>query len=130
MVLTVRRVTCVSMSLTALQVFTATRHHAEFLQLLVREVGLDSSIIYGAMDQEARKVTGVSCCCCAAQRISHLQRLHTHQLLLRVLFSAHPVCRKQLFLSKKATRALLCRLLCRLHCPAGGCYVDVPSRHG
>jgi superfamily II DNA/RNA helicase len=38
------------------QIFTATRHHAEYLHGLLQEVGLASSIIYGAMDMEARKV--------------------------------------------------------------------------
>jgi ATP-dependent RNA helicase DDX54/DBP10 len=35
-------------------VFTATRHHAEYLHHLLGEVGIQSSIVYGAMDQQAR----------------------------------------------------------------------------
>ncbi|CAN0110985.1 unnamed protein product, partial [Phaeothamnion confervicola] len=37
-------------------VFTATRHHAEFLHELLASVRLRSSVVYGAMDQEARKM--------------------------------------------------------------------------
>eukprot|EP01119_Soliformovum_irregulare_P010755 TRINITY_DN2652_c4_g1_i1.p1 TRINITY_DN2652_c4_g1~~TRINITY_DN2652_c4_g1_i1.p1 ORF type:complete len:905 (-),score=332.81 TRINITY_DN2652_c4_g1_i1:85-2799(-) len=37
-------------------VFAATRHHAEYLTLLVRTVGYAASCIYGSMDQTARKI--------------------------------------------------------------------------
>eukprot|EP00752_Nemacystus_decipiens_P002961 g2751.t1 len=37
-------------------VFVATRHHAEFLHELLREAGTMSSVVYGAMDQEARSI--------------------------------------------------------------------------
>lgn len=37
-------------------IFTATRHHAELLHALLIESNMKSSIIYGAMDQEARKL--------------------------------------------------------------------------
>ncbi|CAM9214411.1 unnamed protein product, partial [Hapterophycus canaliculatus] len=37
-------------------VFVATRHHAEFLHELLREAGTLSSVVYGAMDQEARSI--------------------------------------------------------------------------
>ncbi|KAG5182404.1 P-loop containing nucleoside triphosphate hydrolase protein [Tribonema minus] len=36
-------------------IFTATRHHAEYLHALIGATGVESSIIYGTMDQEARK---------------------------------------------------------------------------
>ncbi|CAN0002461.1 unnamed protein product, partial [Ectocarpus fasciculatus] len=37
-------------------VFVATRHHAEFLHELLKEAGTTSSVVYGAMDQEARSI--------------------------------------------------------------------------
>ncbi|CAM9456488.1 unnamed protein product, partial [Ectocarpus sp. 12 AP-2014] len=37
-------------------VFVATRHHAEFLHELLKEAGTASSVVYGAMDQEARSI--------------------------------------------------------------------------
>ncbi|CAM9318748.1 unnamed protein product [Ectocarpus sp. 13 AM-2016] len=37
-------------------VFVATRHHAEFLHELLKEAGTSSSVVYGAMDQEARSI--------------------------------------------------------------------------
>lgn len=37
-------------------IFTATRHHVEFLHELLRVAGIDSTVIYGSMDQTARKI--------------------------------------------------------------------------
>jgi len=35
-------------------VFAATRHHSEFLHLMFNKVGVTSTVVYGAMDQDAR----------------------------------------------------------------------------
>ena len=35
-------------------VFTATRHHSEFVHALFTRIGLSSTIVYGTMDQDAR----------------------------------------------------------------------------
>ena len=35
-------------------VFAATRHHSEFLHLMFNKVGVSSTVVYGAMDQDAR----------------------------------------------------------------------------
>ena len=35
-------------------VFTATRHHSEFLHLLFERIGISSTVVYGSMDQVAR----------------------------------------------------------------------------
>ena len=37
-------------------VFASTRHHAEFLTMLLRADGMDPCVVYGAMDQAARKI--------------------------------------------------------------------------
>jgi len=37
-------------------VFVATRHHCEFLHSLCSAVGLSATVVYGTMDQEARKL--------------------------------------------------------------------------
>lgn len=37
-------------------IFVSTKHHVEFLQELMRREGLDFSVVYGAMDQAARKI--------------------------------------------------------------------------
>ncbi|CAM9169059.1 unnamed protein product, partial [Pylaiella littoralis] len=37
-------------------IFVATRHHAEFVHELLKEAGTMSSVVYGAMDQEARSI--------------------------------------------------------------------------
>lgn len=36
-------------------IFTATRHHSEFIYELLHHIGLKCSIIYGSMDQESRQ---------------------------------------------------------------------------
>ena len=35
-------------------IFTATRHHSEFLHSLFNRVGISSTVVYGSMDQDAR----------------------------------------------------------------------------
>ena len=37
-------------------IFVSTKHHVEFLNILFREEGLEPSLSYGAMDQEARMI--------------------------------------------------------------------------
>eukprot|EP00250_Pteridium_aquilinum_P018459 c24097_g1_i1 orf=84-2645(+) len=37
-------------------IFVSTKHHVEYLQELMRREGLDLSVVYGAMDQTARKI--------------------------------------------------------------------------
>jgi ATP-dependent RNA helicase DDX54/DBP10 len=37
-------------------IFVSTKHHVEFLNILFREEGLEPSLSYGAMDQEARNI--------------------------------------------------------------------------
>ncbi|GJN03483.1 hypothetical protein PR202_ga20935 [Eleusine coracana subsp. coracana] len=37
-------------------IFVSTKHHVEFLNVLFREEGLEASVSYGAMDQEARMI--------------------------------------------------------------------------
>lgn len=37
-------------------VFTATRHHVEFLFLILQTLNIPTSIVYGSMDQSARNV--------------------------------------------------------------------------
>ncbi|KAG8047273.1 hypothetical protein GUJ93_ZPchr0008g12803 [Zizania palustris] len=37
-------------------IFVSTKHHVEFLNILFREDGLEPSLSYGAMDQEARNI--------------------------------------------------------------------------
>ncbi|KAI8463120.1 MAG: DEAD-domain-containing protein [Monoraphidium minutum] len=37
-------------------VFVSTRHHADFLHTLLGREGLDAAVVYGAMDQAARKI--------------------------------------------------------------------------
>ncbi|MCO5554546.1 hypothetical protein L7F22_008076 [Adiantum nelumboides] len=37
-------------------IFVSTKHHVEFLQELMRREGLELSVVYGAMDQTARKM--------------------------------------------------------------------------
>ncbi|KAH7291109.1 hypothetical protein KP509_29G000900 [Ceratopteris richardii] len=37
-------------------IFVSTKHHVEFLQELMRKEGLELSVVYGAMDQTARKI--------------------------------------------------------------------------
>jgi ATP-dependent RNA helicase DDX54/DBP10 len=37
-------------------IFVSTKHHVEFLNILFREEGLEASVSYGAMDQEARMI--------------------------------------------------------------------------
>ena len=37
-------------------IFVSTKHHVEFLQEVMRQEGLDLSVVYGAMDQTARKI--------------------------------------------------------------------------
>ena len=37
-------------------VFTATRHHVEYLQQILAATGVESLPIYGNMDQTARKI--------------------------------------------------------------------------
>lgn len=38
-------------------VFVATRHHVEYIGQLLQAAGIDVSLIYGAMDQTARKIS-------------------------------------------------------------------------
>lgn len=35
-------------------IFTATRHHSEFLHMLFQQIGVSSTVVYGTMDQDAR----------------------------------------------------------------------------
>jgi ATP-dependent RNA helicase DDX54/DBP10 len=35
-------------------VFTATRHHSEFIHALLKQIGVKSTLVYGSMDQDAR----------------------------------------------------------------------------
>lgn len=35
-------------------IFTATRHHSEFLHALFTRIGISSTVVYGSMDQDAR----------------------------------------------------------------------------
>ncbi|KHN24572.1 Putative DEAD-box ATP-dependent RNA helicase 29 [Glycine soja] len=37
-------------------IFVSTKHHVEFLNLLFREEGIEPSVCYGDMDQDARKI--------------------------------------------------------------------------
>ncbi|XP_059448306.1 putative DEAD-box ATP-dependent RNA helicase 29 [Corylus avellana] len=37
-------------------IFVSTKHHVEFLNMLFREEGIEPSVCYGAMDQDARKI--------------------------------------------------------------------------
>jgi hypothetical protein len=37
-------------------VFAATRHHVEFLHILLAREGIDAACVFGAMDQTARKI--------------------------------------------------------------------------
>ncbi|KAL4035848.1 hypothetical protein IC575_004556 [Cucumis melo] len=37
-------------------IFVSTRHHVEFLNVLFREEGVEPSVCYGEMDQDARKI--------------------------------------------------------------------------
>ena len=37
-------------------IFVSTKHHVEFLSILFREEGIEASICYGDMDQDARKI--------------------------------------------------------------------------
>ncbi|KGN66771.1 putative DEAD-box ATP-dependent RNA helicase 29 [Cucumis sativus] len=37
-------------------IFVSTRHHVEFLNVLFREEGIEPSVCYGEMDQDARKI--------------------------------------------------------------------------
>ncbi|XP_024032720.1 putative DEAD-box ATP-dependent RNA helicase 29 isoform X1 [Morus notabilis] len=37
-------------------IFVSTKHHVEFLNILFREEGIEPSVCYGEMDQEARKI--------------------------------------------------------------------------
>ncbi|KAJ6774142.1 ATP-DEPENDENT RNA HELICASE RHLE-RELATED [Salix purpurea] len=37
-------------------IFVSTKHHAEFLNVLFREEGIQTSVCYGDMDQDARKI--------------------------------------------------------------------------
>ncbi|GAB2265579.1 Putative DEAD-box ATP-dependent RNA helicase 29 [Dionaea muscipula] len=37
-------------------IFASTKHHVEFLNMLFREEGIQASVCYGDMDQEARKI--------------------------------------------------------------------------
>lgn len=37
-------------------IFVSTKHHVEFLNILFREEGLEPSVCYGDMDQDARKI--------------------------------------------------------------------------
>lgn len=37
-------------------IFVATQYHLEFLSILLRDEGIDSSVCYGKMDQDARKI--------------------------------------------------------------------------
>eukprot|EP00741_Cyanophora_paradoxa_P024437 tig00022075_g23594.t1 len=38
-------------------VFTSTRHHVEFLGDILKASGIDASLVYGSMDQTARKIS-------------------------------------------------------------------------
>ena len=37
-------------------IFTATKHHSEFLYHLLQHIGIDCTLIYGSMDQESRNM--------------------------------------------------------------------------
>ncbi|KAL8141379.1 hypothetical protein V2J09_007400 [Rumex salicifolius] len=37
-------------------IFVSTKHHVEFLNILFREEGIEASVCYGDMDQDARKI--------------------------------------------------------------------------
>ena len=37
-------------------IFVSTKHHVEFLNVLFREEGMEPSVCYGDMDQDARKI--------------------------------------------------------------------------
>ncbi|CAN6439090.1 unnamed protein product [Victoria cruziana] len=37
-------------------IFVSTKHHVEFLNVLFKKEGIDASVVYGDMDQDARKI--------------------------------------------------------------------------
>ncbi|XP_078434973.1 putative DEAD-box ATP-dependent RNA helicase 29 isoform X2 [Wolffia australiana] len=52
-------------------IFVSTKHHVEFLSTLFREEGMDVSVSYGDMDQEARKI--------------HLSRFRSRRTMLLIV---------------------------------------------
>lgn len=38
-------------------IFVATRHHVDFLSLILERAQIDSCVVYGAMDLDARKIS-------------------------------------------------------------------------
>ncbi|RCU34951.1 ATP-dependent helicase, partial [Acinetobacter baumannii] len=52
-------------------IFVSTKHHVEFLNILFREEGIEPSVCYGDMDQDARKI--------------HLSRFRARKTMLLVV---------------------------------------------
>ncbi|KAF3790559.1 putative DEAD-box ATP-dependent RNA helicase 29 [Nymphaea thermarum] len=52
-------------------IFVSTKHHVEFLNVLFKKEGVDASVVYGDMDQDARKI--------------HLSRFRSRKTMLLVV---------------------------------------------
>ncbi|XP_031473298.1 putative DEAD-box ATP-dependent RNA helicase 29 [Nymphaea colorata] len=52
-------------------IFVSTKHHVEFLNVLFKKEGIDASVVYGDMDQDARKI--------------HLSRFRSRKTMLLVV---------------------------------------------